>query len=49
MFGLFKRKLAIQKRAEEKTEIAYKMKRDGMPAEMILKYTGLSKEEIEKL
>ncbi len=39
----------VEGRAEEKTEIAYKMKRDGMPAEMILKYTGLSKEEIEKL
>ena len=30
-------------------DTALKMKEDGMPIETIAKYTGLSKEEIEKL
>ena len=34
---------------EEKTEAASKMKSDGMPTELISKYTGLSVEEIEAL
>ncbi len=34
---------------EEKVEIAREMKKDGHPIEMIAKYTGLSKEEVEKL
>ena len=34
---------------EEKTGIARKMKEDGMPLEVIQKYTGLLKEQIEAL
>lgn len=34
---------------ETKIETAKKMLLDGMPVDLILKYTGLSKEEIEKL
>ena len=36
-------------RAEANIETARKMKADGMPTEIISKYTGLSKDEIEKL
>ena len=36
-------------RTEEKTEIARKMKVDGMPTDIIAKYTGLTINEIEKL
>ena len=36
-------------RAEANIETARRMKTDGMPTEIIAKYTGLSKEEIEKL
>ena len=35
--------------AEANIETARKMKADGMSAEIIAKYTGLSKEEIEKI
>lgn len=34
---------------EEKQNIARKMKSDGLPVEMILKYSGLSADEFEKL
>ena len=36
-------------RQEEKVNTALKMKADGMPAELIAKYTSLSIEEIENL
>ena len=36
-------------RFEEKIDAASKMKSDGMPTELISKYTGLSVEEIEAL
>ena len=36
-------------RQEEKIEIAKNMLKDNLPVETIVKYTGLSKEEIEKL
>ena len=36
-------------RTEEKTEIALKMLNDGMSVDMVSKYTGLSKEQTEKL
>ncbi len=36
-------------RKAEKIALARKMKNDGMDIEIIMKYTGLSKEEIEKL
>ncbi len=40
----------IQKgRVEERLETAKKMKKDNLPIEMILKYTGLSSKEIEAL
>ena len=34
---------------EEKLEIAKGMKKDNEPIEKIMKYTGLSKAEIEKI
>ena len=34
---------------EEKLAVAKKMKEDGLTTEIIIKYTGLTKEEIEKL
>jgi predicted transposase/invertase (TIGR01784 family) len=44
------RKLDEEKtRKEERIEMAKKMKKDGLPLDKILKYTGLRKEEIEKL
>ena len=36
-------------RAEEKLEIAKKMKAKGQPLDLIVEFTGLSIEEIEKL
>lgn len=36
-------------KAEEKIEVARNMKADGESVEKIMRYTGLSKEEIEKL
>lgn len=36
-------------RAEEKLEIAKQMKSDGMPVDMIVKYTGLTTDEIDSL
>ena len=36
-------------RKDTKTEIAKKMLKDGLDIEIIIKYTGLTKEEIEKL
>ncbi|MCQ2974397.1 MAG: hypothetical protein MJ211_06250, partial [Bacteroidales bacterium] len=39
-------KIGIEK---ERAEMARKMKADGMPFEIITKYSGLSKDEIEKL
>ncbi len=36
-------------RAEEKISIARQMKADGVPTEVIMKYTQLSKEDIEQL
>jgi DNA repair protein RadC len=36
-------------REEEKREIAKRMKKDGIDVKTIEKYTGLTKEEIEKL
>lgn len=36
-------------REEGKLEIAKNMLKDNLPLEVIVKYTGLSKEEIEKL
>ncbi len=36
-------------KAEGKTEIARQMKSEGEPIEKIVRYTGLSKEEIERL
>ncbi|WP_234395673.1 hypothetical protein [Bacteroides sp. Marseille-P3684] len=36
-------------RAEEKISIARRMKADGLPTEIIMKYTQLSKEDIEQL
>jgi len=38
-----------QGRAEERMETARKMKADGMPAELIAKYTGLTVEDINSL
>jgi len=35
--------------SKEKTDIARKMKADGMPTDIITKYTGLSRDEIEQL
>ena len=40
---------AEAKAREEKLESARKMKADGMPLELISKYTGLSVKEIESL
>ena len=37
----------IAKLENEKKDTARKMKSDGMPVELILKYTGLTAEEIE--
>jgi predicted transposase/invertase (TIGR01784 family) len=37
-----------QAKKEEKIEIAKQMLKDGEPIEKIIKYTGLSKEDIEK-
>lgn len=34
---------------ENSTKIARQMKADGMPTEIIAKYTGLTSDEIEKL
>lgn len=34
---------------EGKTEVAFEMKRNGEPIDKIIKYTGLTKEEVEKL
>ena len=39
----------IEGKIEEKLGIAAEMKADGVPVEKIIRYTGLSKEEIEKL
>lgn len=36
-------------RQEEKIEIARNMLKDNLPISTIIKYTGLSKEEVEKL
>ena len=36
-------------RAEVRAETARKMKADGLPTELIIKYTGLTTEEIEAL
>ncbi len=36
-------------RTEERIEVARNMKADGEPVEKIMRYTGLTKEEIEKL
>ena len=36
-------------RAEERTKIAFKMKADGMPLDLIIKYSGLSADEINAL
>ena len=36
-------------KAEEKISIARQMKADGVPTEVIMKYTQLSKEDIEQL
>lgn len=36
-------------RAEGRAEVARTMKIDGMPIEMIIRYTGLSKAEIDSL
>ena len=36
-------------RKENKKETAAKMKKDNMAVELIMKYTGLTKDEIEKL
>jgi hypothetical protein len=36
-------------RADEKTDTALRMKDDGMSADLISKYTGLSVEEIDRL
>ena len=36
-------------RSEERMETARKMKADGMPAELIVKYTGLTVEDINSL
>ena len=43
------RKGRAEGRAEEKFDTARRMKSDGVPAELIEKYTGLSAEDIEKL
>ncbi len=48
------RKTAIEEGREEGLEersilIAKKMKKDGLPLDFIIKYTGLTKEEVEKL
>ncbi|MGD2088566.1 MAG: hypothetical protein PVH61_20480 [Candidatus Aminicenantes bacterium] len=43
-------KVGIDKGKDEKTrEMAKTMKKEGEPIEKISRYTGLSKEEIEKL
>ncbi len=42
----YARKEAIKERA---IEMAIAMKKDGLSVEAICKYTGLSKEEVEKL
>ena len=39
----------VEGRLEEKKSMARQMKTDGMPIDIIIKYTGLSKEAIEKL
>ena len=36
-------------RMQEKYETARKMLSDGMPADIVMKYTGLSEEDIEKI
>ena len=36
-------------KAEEKISIARRMKADGLPTEVIMKYTQLTKEDIEQL
>ena len=42
--------IGIQKGAlQEKTSIAMQMKKDGMPIEMIAKYSGLSIEQIKEI
>ena len=38
-----------QGKAKANLETARKMKSDGLPVDLIIKYTGLAKEEIEKL
>ena len=38
-----------QGRSFEKAETARKMKADGMPVELIAKYTGLTVEEVDRL
>ena len=39
----------IKTRVQVTTEMAKKMKADNMPIDIIVKYTGLTPEEIEKL
>ncbi len=39
----------IEGKAERNNEIAKKMKEEGLNVEIIVKVTGLAKEEIEKL
>ena len=39
----------VEGKIEEKLEIAKELKKDNMPIELIVKYTNLSIEEIEKL
>lgn len=36
-------------RAEGRAEVALSMKKDGMPVDVIIRYTGLSREVIESL
>ena len=44
-----KKEAKAEGKAEGIIETAHKMKADGMTAELISKYTGLSIEEVEKL
>ena len=44
-----KRRASAEGLAEGLTKVAKDMKRDGHPTEMISKYTGLTKEQIDKL
>ena len=47
--NLAKRNGLAKGKKEEKLAVARKMKEDGLTVDIIMKYTDLTKEEIEKL